>query len=137
MTTTRRLSILLFLVTAAALALAQSARTLRVKIEAPKYDRVMLLERLNDNGRSKGLRFTEADSEYDYRIVFNTEQTQAIEVSAGSGGTNNRSAAKTSVYDAKDEALFEFRRDKRLTDKGATNAVAKEIIKRLLVLGAK
>lgn len=39
--------------------------------------------------------------------------------------------AVADVYDAQGKELFKFDRKGRGTDKGATNAVAKEIIKRL------
>jgi len=98
--------------------------TWRVRIEATELDKKVLLEKLNDNGKSHHLKFTAADDGYDYRIVFGTYQEEPPQ-----GG--RRSGAEVTVYNNKGETLFTFRRDQRITDTGATNAVAKEIIKRL------
>jgi hypothetical protein len=98
--------------------------TYRVRIEATELDKKLLLEKLNDNGKSHHLKFVGADDGYDYRIVFGTYQEEPPQ-----GG--RRSGAEVTVYNSKGETLFTFRRDQRITDTGATNAVAKEIIKRL------
>jgi hypothetical protein len=50
------------------------------------------------------------------------------------GGEYYTSEAKATVYDENDAELFSFTRALRRTDAGATNAVAKEIIKRMLKL---
>jgi hypothetical protein len=42
-----------------------------------------------------------------------------------------RSGACVTVFDKRGNTLFAFTREQRITDSGATNAVAKEIIKRL------
>jgi hypothetical protein len=52
-------------------------------------------------------------------------------------GDINASLGSTSVYDSQGKEMFEFKREGRWTDSGATNAVAKEIIKRLLKLQPK
>jgi hypothetical protein len=49
-------------------------------------------------------------------------------------GDINASMASTAVFDSNGTELFEFERHGRATDNGATNAVAKEIIKRLIKL---
>jgi hypothetical protein len=106
------------------LARATSETTLRVRIEATELDKKILLEKLNDNGKSRHLKFAPADSDFDYKIVFATYQEEPP-----SGGT--RSGAEVTVYDKNGESLFTFKREQRLTDTGAANAAAKEIIKRL------
>ena len=98
--------------------------TLKVRVEANEFDKKLLLEKLNDNGKDHHLTFVAADEGYDYRIEFKTFQQTTAEGS-------RRSAAKTTVYDKDGNDLFRFSRDSRYTDTGATNAVAKEIIKRL------
>ena len=98
--------------------------TLHVRIEATELDRKLLIEKLNDNGKSHHLKFAAADDGFDYRIVFETFQE---ETPTG----NRRSGAHVTVYDKQGNTLFAFTREQRLTDTGATNAVAKEIIKRL------
>lgn len=125
---------LLFLVAIAATAplFAQKplGPNLRIRIEATELDRQTLLTRLNANGSSHHLRFILADQGFDYRVVFGTAQKPV-----GSGyGDINASTGSTAVYDAEGKELFEFRREGRWTDSGATNATAKEIIKRLLKL---
>jgi len=103
---------------------------LKVKIEATELDRKMLLEGLNADGAGHHLRFTLTEQEFDYRIVFNTTQ----EPYSTAYGDVNASTASTSVFDFNGKELFEFKRQGRRTDKAATNAVAKEIIKRLVQL---
>jgi len=111
------------------------AQTVKVKIEATELDKAMLLDKLNHHGADHGLKFEVAEKNYNYRIAFATGQRRAsvgeILLEGGLAGVN-RSLAQASVFDAQDHELFHFTRDIRLTDKGATNAVAKEIIKRLI-----
>lgn len=113
---------------------ATQPETVKVKIEASEMDRRMLLEKLNEHGAEKGMKFVLDDKEFNYRIEFSTEQGHAWNAGAGSGGSYNTSEAKTTVYDEKDGELFHFTRAQRRTDSGATNAVAKEIIKRMMKL---
>ena len=103
---------------------------LKVKIESTDLDRKTLVEKLNDHGASRHLKFELADQDFDYRIVFGTGQGPVITTY----GSINSSGAVTQVFDAKGSELFEFKREGRWTDNGATNAAAKEIIKRLLKL---
>jgi len=115
-------------------ALAQSSkgvRHLKVKVEATELDRQMLVEKLNSHGERHHLTFALADQDFDYRIVFGTGQGTVGTVY----GAVNASVATTSVFDGSGKELFEFKREGRWTDSGATNAAAKEIIKRLLKLG--
>ena len=123
----------------AAAALAQieqpkPLKTVPVNIEASEFDRRLLLEKLNDHGRDEGLRFEQTDKGFAYRIVFKVEQGTKIQVEGGSGGTKNTSDASATVFDSKGAELFSLKRAGRHTDGGATNAVAKEIIKRMLKL---
>jgi hypothetical protein len=109
--------------------LAQSksqATEVKVKIEATELDRKMLLEKLNANGAGHQLKFLAADQDFDYRIVSGTAQGPVNTTY----GAVNASATSTSVFDSKGAELFEFKREGRWTDSGATNAAAKEIIKR-------
>lgn len=99
---------------------------LKIKIEATELDQQTLLARLKANGVAHHLQFVLADQNFDYRVSFGTDQKPI--------GGINASAATTAVYDAEGKELFEFKREGRWTDSGATNATAKEIIKRLLKL---
>jgi hypothetical protein len=103
--------------------------TVNVKIEASEWDKNLLLEKLNDNGSDHHLRFVLADQDFEYRITFSTGQEKAGGVYGG-----NASTAATTVFDAKGVQLFSVTRGGRLTDKGAANAVAEEIVKRLIQL---
>ena len=94
----------------------------------------MLLEKLNDRGVDLGLKFVQDEQEFSYRIEFATEQTTGWTWGRHNGGEYNTSEAKATVYDENDLELFSFARGLRRTDSGATNAVAKEIIKRMLKL---
>jgi hypothetical protein len=96
---------------------------LKITIEATELDQQTLLDRLNANGVAHHLRFVLADQNFDYRVTFGTEQKPVSGI--------NASAATTAVYDAGGKELFVFKREGRWTDSGATNATAKEIIKRL------
>jgi hypothetical protein len=106
---------------------------LRVDIEATELDKKQLLERLNANSGGHHLKFVASEQDFDYRIEFGTGQKP---VATGYGDIN-ASLGSTSVYDAQGKELFEFKREGRWTDSGATNAVAKEIIKRILKLQNK
>jgi hypothetical protein len=107
---------------------------LKLKIEAPELDRRMLLDRLNSHGSEHGMKFELSDTGFDYRIVFQTSQGSAQALAAGSGGSFNTSVATADVFDSNEKELFRFDRKNRWTDSGAANAVAKEIIKRMLKL---
>src|SRR5579871_6274055 len=107
--------------------------TVKVKIEAPEMDRRMLFTRLNQHGAGHGIKFVLDDKEFSYRISFAIEQAKSWSTATGSGSYNT-SEAKVAVYDDKDGELFSFTRAQRRTVSGATNAVAKEIIKRMLKL---
>ena len=137
-----------FLLAMCAGALAQDSRpnaasleTVKVKIDSTEFDRRMLLDKLNVNGREHNLKFELAEQEYEYRIVFDVEQETSLGGGVWGGiwvrdGTYNVSSASADVYDPKGNELFEFKRRQRVTDYGAANAVAKEIIKRMLKLRA-
>jgi hypothetical protein len=108
---------------------------LKVKIEATELDRKMLLSKLNKNGKDRdqvrnGMEFELVDADYDYRIVFATNQGTAL----ARGSSMNSSGASADVFDGKGTELFKFERNERRTDEGASNAVAEEIIKRIVKL---
>jgi hypothetical protein len=114
-------------------------KVLKVKIEATELDRKMLLWKLNKNGNDWSqvpyrMKFELVEADYDYRIVFATGQGMTQTTIWGSGGSINSSGAGADVFDAKGTELFRFERKQRGTDEGATNAVAEEIIKRILKL---
>jgi hypothetical protein len=114
-------------------ALGQPAsKVLRTKIEATELDRRMLLAKLNTHGQDHHMRFELAESDYQYRIVFTTGQgtTQTT------WGELNSSIASADVFDPNGTELFRFERKGRGSDKAATEAVAKEIIKRILTLNS-
>lgn len=99
----------------------------RVKVESTKLDQKMLVEKLNSHGAEHGFKFVLAEQDFDYRIVFGTAQGGVMTVY----GQMNSSEALTQIFDSNGTELFEFKRAGRATDSGATNAVAKEIVKRL------
>lgn len=98
--------------------------TLKVRIEATALDKSLLLDKLNDNGKDHDMAFEATSGPWEYRIVFRTYQLIAPDGS-------RRSGARAIVYGKNGKELFTFSRDMRYTDSGATNAVAKEIIKRI------
>ena len=99
---------------------------IKVKVEASEWDKNLLLEKLNANGKDQGLQFDESEQDYEYRIVFGTAQK-----AVGDQGIN-ASMGSTTVFDAQGKEMFDFNRQARWTDSGAANAVAKEIVKRLV-----
>jgi hypothetical protein len=113
-----------------------ATKTIRVKIEATELDRRTLLEKLNAHGADHGMKFELTDADYDDRIVFSTGQDKSQATLYGSGGSYNASMATADVFDSKGTELFRFDRKLRGTDSGAANAVAKEIIKRILKLNS-
>lgn len=108
------------------------SKPIRTKIEGTELDRRMLLEKLNAHGQDHHMRFEMAESDFDYRIAFTTGQgtTQTT------WGELNSSIASADVFDPNGTELFRFERKGRGSDKGATNSVAKEIIKRILKLNS-
>ena len=113
---------------------APQPQVVKVNVEASEFDRRMLLEKLNDRGANLGLKFVQDEKEFSYRIEFATEQGTGWTWARRNGAEYNTSEAKATVYDENDVELFSFTRALRQTDAGATNAVAKEIIKRMLKL---
>jgi len=105
-----------------------AADLLKVKIEAPELDKRILMDKLQEHGAENGLKFASVDQDFDYRIVFITGQRPVMT----QYGEINASLASADVYDSEGKELFKFDRKGRWTDKGATNAVANEIVKRLL-----
>jgi hypothetical protein len=106
----------------------------KAHIEGSEFDRRVLLEKLNERGLDRGLRFVQDDRAFGYRIEFATEQGTGWTWARSNGGAYKTSQAKATVYDENDMELFSFTSALRRTDSGATNAVAKEIIKRMLKL---
>lgn len=106
-------------------------RTVKVFIDAPELDAQTLMPKLVQHGADHGISFQRVNADYDYKIVFGTRQEQSQALLWGSGGSFNVSGAAAAVFDKDGKELFKFTRSNRGTDKGATNAVAKEIVKRL------
>jgi len=103
---------------------------LKVRIEATESDKKFLLDKLNAHGSGHQIQFEGAGENYTYRMVFSTGQ----EVYPTAFGGMNSSAATVKVFDAKGTELFDVKRAGRGTDARAANAVAKEIVKRLVQL---
>lgn len=106
---------------------AASAADIKVKIEGTLSDSLTLLQALNENGREYDLHYKLADERFDYRIATYSEGFKASGLVLSSGAANASAAILTS--DCK--LLFIVSRSGRATQRGALNAVAKEINKRL------
>ena len=102
-------------------------REIRIRVEASAWEKSLLLEKLNDSGRFHGLHFDESEQDYDYRVVYGTAQDPALV----QYGQANATMGSASVFDAHGTEMFDFKREGRFTESGVTNAVAKEIVKRL------
>ena len=101
-----------------------TSMTFKVKIEATELDKKLLLKYLNH----RDLRFELADTNYDFKIIFSTEQR--------SNGSlwSNTSMATADVFDKANVELFKFNRQGRDSDAEAADDAAKEIINRLKTL---
>jgi hypothetical protein len=108
-----------------------AAVTIKVKIEANQWDSGLILKKLNDHGADHGMKFEVGEEGFEYRITFATGQHKNTLLGLAGAGAVNYSKAGVTAYDAKGNELFNFERENRYTDSGATNAAAKEIIKRL------
>jgi hypothetical protein len=124
---------LLILICATTFAQTDHAPSLvKIKIDAPALDSASLLAKLNDHGADHRMKFEAADEGYVYRIEFDTFQHRNSAATLAGAGAVHFSGAEAKVYDNQGKLVFEFSRETRYTDAGATNAVAKEVIKRLL-----
>jgi hypothetical protein len=131
----RALSLLSLLLVLGAPGPAQSQtvpKVIRAKIEGTELDRRMLLKDLKTHGLDHHMKFELAESDFDYRIVFSTGQG----TTETTWGELNSSLASADVFDPNGTELFKFERKGRGRDEAATNAVAKEIIKRILKLNS-
>lgn len=118
---------------------AKTPKLILVDVAASEADAQVLLEKLNNHGREDGLSFTQDHNAFMYRIAFQIGHDTYLAGMPGPphSGTitwhrYGRSNATCTVFDAKGEELFTFKRGGRSTDGGAANATAKEIIKQLL-----
>ena len=98
----------------------------RLRVTATEADRALLLERLNHNAKGRNLGFETGGDAYDYKIMFATEDDPRHWM------TLNTASASAEVYDPGGVLLFSVRRENRASVGGAANAVAKEVIKRIL-----
>lgn len=88
------ISALLFsisLFTNASLAGEQQVQTLSIVIEANESDKALLMDRLNEHGRGRGLHFEATQKDYAYRIEYATGMTTGTWVANGTGGTSEGS----------------------------------------------
>jgi hypothetical protein len=118
-------ALLLILITAPCF--SQTVEPIPIKIESTEWDRPKFLEKLNESGESHKLRFQLADEDFAYRIVFSIGQSTGTY----NGSTSGFNSATADVYDAQGNEVFRVFRNNRLSEGGVTNAVAKEVAKRL------
>lgn len=113
---------------------ASPARTLRFKIEADASGQKLLLDKLKQHGRERGVECELSDDNFDYRIAFDVSYVALPPGAIGASATGSYAWAK--VYDTNGIILFGIERNSRVlwgdTDARATDKVANEIIKRLL-----
>ena len=99
-----------------------------MKIEPPELDKPKLPADLNGHGADHGLHFVLTDSGYDYRITYSISQSTGM----SSGSTSSVNSASADVYDLNGTDIFKVFRNNRWTERGVTNALSKEIVKRVL-----
>src|SRR5579871_1626600 len=107
---------------------SQNAEPIQIKIESSEWDRPKLLEKLNESGDSHKIKFELSDKDYAYRIVFSIGQSTGTY----NGSTSSLNSATADVYDSQGVDLFRVFRNNRFSEGGVTNAVAKEVVKRLV-----
>lgn len=107
-----------------------STATFKVKIEASDADRQLLLGKLKTNGAAGGVTFSLVDQGFDYRVVFSTTHAPLDATQR----QVNSSGATAKVFDAHGAELFDVQRAARFTNSGAANAIAKDIVSRLMKL---
>ncbi len=91
---------------------------------------MQLLEKLNENGTKHGMKFIPVEKGYDYKVRFTTGKTQEAGIVGAIGGTFDYDAGFATVHDSHDAELFQIKRQ-GWSERGATNKIAKEIIKRI------
>jgi len=105
-----------------------AAEEVAIKVDATRQDAVKLVERLNENAAKQNLRFHLVDTGYEYRIAVASEGASTTDVLFNSWGGADASAA---VLGPDCNLLFIVSRGGRMSQSGALNAVAKELVKRL------
>jgi len=121
------------IVTALALTVAGSAaaQEFKVKLEGTAQDRAKFLERLNENGKEQGVSFVDTDSGYQYRIAIYSEGAKGSDFLLGGGAD-----ASAAVLTPDCQVAYISTRGGRSTKGGATNALSKDIVKKLKVMAA-
>ena len=104
---------------------------LKIRIEASGSDKKKLLKDLKEHGCKRGLGIEPIEKEFDYRISLAEIQKPRMTLTQAGIGSAHESVLRTTVFDNKGVVIFEFDRGNRLTRRGALNASAKEIVKRL------
>ena len=125
------IGILIGLTFSAAAQARRAPQEIKIKVEASSaWEQSLLLEKMNESGRLHGLHFDESEEDYEYRVVYGT----AVDPAAVQYGQINATVGTVTVFDAQGHEMFDFQREDRVTEAGVTNAVAKEIVKRLQVI---
>lgn len=122
-----RAAIVLTLLSTIASPTPASVEEITVKIEATLPDAVKLIERLNENGSKEGFKFRLVESDYQFRIAVASEGPTATDMIFNNWGGADASAA---VLTADCRLLFIVSRSGRMSQSGALNAVAKELVKK-------
>jgi len=100
-------------------------RVVKVHFDGNIADTVKLYDKLNQFGRERNLRFVVAE-DYEFRIATVSGRDRVTDMLSGAGAE-----AKAAVLTPDCKLLFIVARAGRLTQSGALNALAKEIVKQL------
>ena len=111
---------------ALSIASAAAAQEFKVKLEGTAQDRAKFLERLNENGKEQGVSFVDTDSGYQYRVAIYSEGAKGSDYLFGGGAD-----ASAAVLTPDCQVAYISTRGGRTTKGGATNALSKDIVKKL------
>jgi hypothetical protein len=111
-------------------------RVIKIWLDMDAWTQVNLLKQLNNHGVSKHWSFQAAapGESFEYQIHLEASVTQ---YPVGNYGSIPGHDSSVTVYDSTGKNMFSFTRPGRWTEKGASDAAAKEIIKRLAVVIGK
>jgi hypothetical protein len=117
---------LIFAVFAMTIAASAAAQQFTVKLEGTADDRARFLAQLNENGKEHKVSFVDADSGFQYRIAIYSESIKASDFLFGGGAD-----ASAVVLTPDCQVAYIVTRGGRSTKGGASNALSKEIVKKL------
>lgn len=113
------------------IAASAAAQEFKVKLEGTAQDRARFLQQLNDNGKDQKVSFVDTDTDFQYRIAIYSEGAKASDFVFGGGAD-----ASAAVLTPDCQVAYIVTRGGRTTKGGASNALSKDIVKKLKAMAA-